>query len=228
MMHDLVSQLARYGGEGALGVLFVLSIVNLGIIGQRVWFFVSRRVSTNQFVQELVPLLRIGDVRRAQSLSQQSPASVCCVATAGLFQAERGLPAVERALATTISRERIVLENNVVVMSELGRIALLVGVVGSLCDLVALGGSTTQALPPEAVLKPIGYSTIVAAMAPTIGAFLVAIPAWLARSIFNVYVQRVMRECEFVARLVLSELVVGDPAPAGSFHQVPKTRRVAA
>ena len=33
MMHDLVSQLARYGGEGALGVLFALSIVNLGIIG---------------------------------------------------------------------------------------------------------------------------------------------------------------------------------------------------
>src|SRR6185369_213208 len=112
MMHDLIEQLAQHGGEAALGVLFVLSIANVGIISQRVWFFARRRINTNRFVQELIPYLRAGDLRRAQSVSQQSTASVCCVASAGFVQADRGLPAMERALATTISRERAVLDDS--------------------------------------------------------------------------------------------------------------------
>src|SRR5262245_32915967 len=107
MMHQLVGRLAQFGGEGALGVLFVLSIVNLGIVSHRIWFFVRHRINANAFVMQLVPLLRGRDLLRAEALSQRETASICSVALAGLSRADHGLQAVEQALEASISHERI-------------------------------------------------------------------------------------------------------------------------
>src|SRR5262245_3947329 len=119
MLHESLGRLAHYGGEGALGVLFVLSIVSVGIISQRVWLFVRRYTNTNRFLHELRPLLRDGDLWRARSVCQQSTASVCSIAWAGLHQAENGVGWMERALATALSRERIELEDKLLLLNEL-------------------------------------------------------------------------------------------------------------
>jgi biopolymer transport protein ExbB/TolQ len=71
-------------------------------------------------------------------------------------------------------------------------------------------------------------STFIPALTPSIGGLLVAIPAWLARSLLSAHVQRIVRECEFVARLVLSQLANAEPAATGSANPFVKARRVAA
>jgi biopolymer transport protein ExbB len=228
MMHQLLGRLAQFGGEGALGVLFVLSTVNFGIISQRVWFFVWYRINAKGFVQQLVPLLQGRDLLRAEALSQRVNASICSVVLAGLWRAEDGLPAVEQALETAISHERIHLEDRLVLLNELARLALLVGLLGSLFDVLALGNPNPTVPPPEPAANPFPLSAMIEAITPLVGGLLVAIPAWLARSMLKAHVQRVLHECEFVARLMASQLALAEPITPTSSVQPSKVRRVAA
>src|SRR5262245_44580757 len=105
MMHDLLGRLARFGGEGLLCALFVMSVINLAIISQRVWFFVRRHINVDKFVKLLVPLLRARDLPRARALSHRGRSSVCSITLAGLTEAEHGLPAAQDAFETAISYE---------------------------------------------------------------------------------------------------------------------------
>jgi len=228
MIHHMLRQLAPYGGEAALAALFLLSIVSVGMIGQRIWLFLQRFHTTDKFAKDLLPLLRVADLRRAESLCQQRNASVCCVALAGLLESGNGLPAVRHALDTAISRERTALEDTFLVLNELGRLALLIGIVGSLFDVLAIGFANSAAGQPDLAGNAVTYSAFFPALAPAIGGLLVAIPAWLARSMLSVHVQRIVRECDFVARLVLSQLASAEPAGAGGSAPFIKTRRVAA
>jgi biopolymer transport protein ExbB/TolQ len=218
MIHNMVRQLAPYGGEAALGALFLLSIVSVGMIGQRVWLFLRRFHNADKFAKELLPLLRSSDLRRAESLCQETNASACCVALAGLLESDKGLSAVRHALDNAISRERTALEDTFIVLNELGRLAVLIGIAGSLFDLLTIGYSGSSA----------ALSAFIPALSPTVGGLLVAIPAWLTRSLLSAHVQRIVRECEFVARLVLSQLASAEPPATGSVNPFVKARRVAA
>jgi biopolymer transport protein ExbB/TolQ len=228
MMHQILERLAQFGGEGALGLLFVLSIVNLGIISQRVWFFARCHINADTFVKQLVALLRVRDVRRAEALSQQANASICVVTLAGLLQADEGALVVEQAMQTATSHERIHLEDKLVLLNELARLSLLVGVLGSLFDVVALGSQIATISTSEGTAGPLAPSAMLAAITPMIGGLLVAIPAWLARSMLNVHVQRALRQCDFVARLVPSQLAVGQSASPTSSVRPLQVQRVAA
>src|SRR5262249_7369772 len=157
-----------------------------------IWLFLGRFHNADKFANELLPLLRTSDWRQAESLCQQTTSSVCCVTLAGLHEANNGLTAVQHAFDIAISRERTALEDTFIVLNELGKIALLIGIVGSLFDLLMIGRSTSAAT----------FSTFLPALTPTIGGLLVAIPAWGTRSMLSAHVQRIVRECEFVARLV--------------------------
>jgi len=228
MMHDLLGRLAQFGGEGALCALFVLSVVNMAVISQRVWFFAKRHMNVAKFVKQLAPLLRVRDFARARNLSQGSNASICAITLAGLSEAENGLPAVQDAYETAISYERIILEDKLVALADIGRLALLIGLLGSLFDVLAFAHSSDKTSPDAvAIAQPI-HAAMIASVSPLIGGLLVAIPGWLARSILNVHVQRILVECQFVARLGSSQLASAEQVKANSPVQSLKLRRVSA
>lgn len=224
MMHQLLGRLAQFGGEAALGMLFVLSIVSLGVIGQRVCFFLRRRIDAHAFARQLAPLLRSRDLLRAEALAQGANTSLHAVALAGLSHADRGLPAVEQSLHASIARERIHLADSLVLLSELAHLGLFVGIAGSLFDLLAVGTATPAITTPEAAPASLNYAALIASVSPAIGGLLVTIPAWLARSLLQMHVQRVVRECEFVARLLCEQLVSPQPTPSASPTQPVPTK----
>jgi biopolymer transport protein ExbB/TolQ len=228
MMHDLLGRIAHYGGEAALCLLFVLSIFNLAIISQRVWFLVRRHTNVDALVNHLVPLLRARELPKARTLCGSAHGGICSVALAGLSQTDHGLPAVQQALATATSCERIHLEDKLILLNELGRLALLVGIVGSLFDVLAISGPNESLPAPGFAIGRLHSSLMAAAICPTIGGLLVAIPAWLARSMLNVHVQRILLECEFVGRLICSQLSLAEQTNPVAPIELLKPRRVAA
>jgi hypothetical protein len=161
MMHDLLGRLAPYGGEGALCALFAFSVINLAIISHRIWFFARRHINANKFLNQLIPLIRGRDLPRARALSQRADASICSTTFAGLIEAEHGLAAVQEAFATAISYERIILEDKLVALKEAGRLALLVGILGSLFDVLAFA-SPSQPVPlPEVTIGRAVHSSLI-------------------------------------------------------------------
>ncbi|MFO0916480.1 MAG: MotA/TolQ/ExbB proton channel family protein [Pirellulales bacterium] len=205
MLHELMRRLAQYGGEGSMIVLAIVSIVNVAGISERAWYFFGRRMNVDRFARQLVAALRSGDTNKAQALLRNSTASITAVAAAGLAQAERGLTAARDAMVTAVARERVLMEDKVLLLSELAKISVWIGITGGLLDLIWFGSQLTLASAPAMTSARV-TDALVRSLAPVVAGLLVALPAWMCASVLKVYVQRRLLECEFVARLVSSQL----------------------
>lgn len=211
MMHGLLLRLALVGGEGALVVLFFASVTSFAIICERLWYIGRRHIKLDEFVRQLVGHLRAGDVRNACTVAQRSDSSVCVTALAGLMHVDQGPDAVRGALAAAVAREKLRLENKLAVLSVVARMALLVGVTGTLFDLLTL--SVPEVVGPAigaAVKQPV-LSQVVATLVPFAAGLCVSLPAYLAAGLLGAYVQRRLLECDFISELIqwqLSDVVV--------------------
>lgn len=222
MMHELVQRLAHFGGEGALVILFILSVVNVAAISERLWYFWKRRLDVDVFAAQLESCLRAGDVSRAEATARQSENSVCVIAAAALTRAGDGLRVTRRALDVAISKERLCLRSKINVFHELGRCALLTGAAGTLLDLLAMNLSKMPGgAGPETASYQV-FQLVVAALAPSAAGLAVAVPAFVASGLLKAYVQRLLLACKFVAQLLISQL----PASATSSrdHGVPQAK----
>ena len=219
-MHELIGRLAQFGGEGALVALFFISIVSVALITERLWYFSRRRIDVDQLARQLVALLRAGDLPKARMLAQHSKSSACSIALAGLTQADYGMQAVRHALVTATSRERLRLENRLNLLNELARISFLIGVTGTLSDLLTIG---TPHVPAAMTTGATGWQPhhlVVATLAPVVAGLLVAIPAYLATGMLRVHVQRLLLECDFITWLVSSQLPSAGTHPNESLQSL--------
>jgi biopolymer transport protein ExbB/TolQ len=211
MMHELLQRLAHFGGECALVILFILSVVNVAAISERFWYFWKRRLDIDDFASQLATLVRAGETVLARTVAEQSENSVCVIVLAALTQAGNGLKAARRALSVAISKERLRLRSKVTIFQDLGRCAILTGIAGTLFDLLAMNLST---IPDGAATESVGYQVLqlaIAALAPSAAGLAVAVPAFIASGIAKAHVERALLACDFVAQLLISQLPVSTP-----------------
>ncbi len=211
MMHELLQRLAHFGGECALVILFILSVVNVAAIGERLWHFWKRRLNVDDFAIQLATLVRAGETARARTLAQQSENSVCVVVQAALTQSGNGLKAVRRALSVAMSKEQARLRSRLAIFRDLGRCALLTGFAGTLFDLLAINLS---AIPDGAGSESVGYRVLqlaIAALAPSAAGLAVAVPAFIASALAKTHVERLLLACDFAAQMLVSHLPASTP-----------------
>jgi biopolymer transport protein ExbB/TolQ len=217
MMHELVGRLAQFGGEAALCALFLISILSVGIISERIWHFARRQANVEEFARQLIVLLRAEDLPKGLALTERSNVSVGSITQAALTQAAHGLHAVRQTLDAAAYRERARLQEKLTILKDLARLSLLIGLAGTLFDLLALGAPNGLA-PPRIDSSTVTqvYHLVTATLAPAVAGLLVAIPAWLATSMLNVHVQRHLFECDFIARVVSAQLEAQATNPVDS------------
>ncbi len=206
MLHGILLRLALMGGEGALVALFFGSVTTFAVICERLWYLWRRHIKLDTFVQPLVACLRSGDLRGARTLAQSSENCVCVTALAGLMQVDYGPEAVRHALATAMERERLRMDNQLAILTVLARISILVGIAGTLCDLLTL--SVPEVAGPligSAVRRPL-LLQLVSTLVPCLAGLCVSVPAYLAAGVLGAYVQRRLRECDFISRLIRWQL----------------------
>ena len=206
-MHQLFERLSQYGGEAALCVLFLISILSVAVISERIWHFARNRVSADEFSRRLIELLRAGDMPSALALSQRSEISVRSITLAALMQTAHGQCAAGHALDAAALHERVRLQNRVGTLSNLARLSLLIGLAGTLFDVLALNASNglAESLTHASNSLPI-YRLVAATLAPTVAGLVVGIMTWLATGMLSSHVQRQLFECDMLARLISFQL----------------------
>jgi len=213
MMHQLMIRLAQMGGECAFWLLLAISIVSSGIISNRVWFLFKYRIDVEEFARALLQHLRTGDWAKARAVANRSAASACMVVAGGLTQIDDGPRAVRRAMRSVRLLERIRLEGHVGVLARLGYTAVLIGLLGTVCDVIAWDASPS----PEATSITTQAATFpFATLAPTAAGLAIAAPALLASTLLKNRVRHRLRLTDWVTQLVLLQL--------GSLHLPAMTR----
>jgi biopolymer transport protein ExbB len=205
MLHQVLNQVSQAGGETILALLLLVSIMTVAIISNRIWFFVCHYIDADKFARQILPVMGDEDWPKARNLARRSTASICLVVQAGLTQVDRGRGAMRDAMQSAKLHERLRLEGQLRLLGALGQSALLLGLLGTVFDLLEFSRE-----PGAHAARLVDAFDAFFILAPTAAGLLVAIPALLAHSLLKGHVRSLIGQVDALIPLLLLQA----PSPA--------------
>jgi len=128
-------ELWDYGGF-VMYVLAALSIIVLALILERVVALRTNAVIPRRFMRQLMEPWRRGDLSAVTKLCANSQVSIARVLRAGLLHLDEGMARVEDAVDNAGNHEATLLRRNLGLISSLGNIATMVGLLGTVLGMI--------------------------------------------------------------------------------------------
>jgi biopolymer transport protein ExbB len=206
ILTQLFLKLTLVGAEWVLWVLVALSFASVGIIVDRIWYFIEHRVDVAELAAKLEQFLRAGDLKSAWQLVAGSDAIECVVVAAGLAAVSRGANACSEAMLSAKARTRTRLEARLAILGSIGSNAPFIGLLGTVLGIVKAAHdmaiqSSSKASDPNAVMAGVFEALVATAVG-----LCVAIPAVVAFNLLQRRVRTTNAQVDSLAHLVLSTL----------------------
>ncbi len=168
------------GGVFMHPILFC-SVVGLGLIIERAWFFTRARTDTRRLMGEVLRSLQDQGLESAQRMLHARRGPIAAVLHSGLARAKRGPEAVEKAIETAASIEIALLERGLIWLATVANIAPLLGFLGTVSGMIHAFEAIAAAEEVSAKLVATGISE---ALITTAAGLIVAIPVQAAHNYF--------------------------------------------
>jgi biopolymer transport protein TolQ len=133
---ERLSRVALLGSAWVLYLLFGLSIFSIGVMIERWFFFNSRRDDIDKLGDDMIALLKSGDIRGADQRLAKSPSIEATVLRPALRWLEGGSGAVEHALEAEMQKKRREIEKGMTSMGTIGNNAPFVGLLGTVIGVI--------------------------------------------------------------------------------------------
>jgi biopolymer transport protein ExbB/TolQ len=171
-----------------LYILMGLSVLSIGLIIERWWFFTRRKTDVAALSDGLRKALRTHDVTTARKLLEQDPSVEAEIINEALGWYDQGAEAVEQIVAKAVRARRKKFEAGLVFLGTLGNNAPFIGLFGTVLGIVTafkeLGATTGNAGGASAGMNNVMSSISEALIATAVG-ILVALPAVIYYNIFQ-------------------------------------------
>jgi biopolymer transport protein ExbB/TolQ len=203
-MIERLSRVALLGSAWVLYLLFGLSIFSIGIMIERWIFFRVRRDDTDKLADDLVSLLRNGDVRGADQVLAKSRSIEASVVRPALKWLDGGPAAIEEALDAEMRKKRRELERGMTPMGTIGNNAPFIGLLGTVIGVIDAFHLLGQGQNKEAMSNVMsGISE--ALVATGVGLF-VALPAVVAYNLMGKKVNDIEANVAIIGKQLLAYL----------------------
>jgi biopolymer transport protein ExbB len=211
-----------------LYLLLALSVLSIGVIIERWWFFRKRRGDVQVMAEKLRRALRTGDLLTAREGLRASSSVEAAVILEALEWYTQGAEAVEQIVAKAVRLRRKQLENGLVFLGTLGNNAPFIGLFGTVLGIVTafkeLGASTGSMASGAGGMNGV-MSAIAEALVATAIGILVAIPAVVAYNIFQKRGADIEENANSLGNVVLASLKAQGEPPAGEDLEEEESRR---
>ena len=186
---DIQSRLTAFAKLGAgwvMWLLVALSIVTVAIALERAYVFLSRRDNARSLREDLLRLLKKGDVSGAQKRLSESKSYEAEIVASALSMSEHGVEAMEQRLQGEKTLARASMERNLAFLGTVGNNAPFIGLLGTVIGIInAFAALSAESLnASNTVMSEVGEALVATAIG-----LLVALPA----VVFYNYYQRVIR-----------------------------------
>ena len=175
-------EVAAVGGEWVLWGLLLLSVISLGIMLDRFWWFSRHRCNVDVLVAQLLDKADKGEVEAALKILRDHPSQETQMAAKCLDWQDSGTDAMANMLEVVIRERRPVLERGLLFLGTLGNNAPFIGLFGTVLGVVQafveLGKHAGGGM--DKVMGSIGEALIATAVG-----ILVAIPAVVAFNLLS-------------------------------------------
>ena len=181
LMQKLVF-VAQIASSAVLYVLLALSVISIGVIIERWWYFRRRRDDFDALSDALRKALAKGDLASARTLLARSPSVEAAVVSEALDWWNEGPESVEQILVKAVRHRRKKFEAGLLFLGTLGNNAPFIGLFGTVLGIVTafreLGSNSMGAMGNV-------MSGIAEALISTAVGILVALPAVIAYNVFH-------------------------------------------
>jgi len=181
LMQKLVF-VAQLASSAVLYVLLALSVISIGVIIERWWFFRRRRIDVDAMSDDLRRLLAKKDVATARKTLAASESVEAAIIVEALDWWDQGPDAVEQILVRAIRSRRKRFEAGLLFLGTLGNNAPFIGLFGTVLGIVTafreLGTAQMGAMGNV-------MSGIAEALISTAVGILVALPAVVFYNVFQ-------------------------------------------
>ena len=196
---ETVSQIVLY-------VLMALSVLSIGVVIERWFYFRRRRVDIGALSQKLEKLLRAGDFAGAAAELKKSRSVEAEIIGEALRWRTEGAESVEQILSKAVRERRKSFEGGLLFLGTLGNNAPFIGLFGTVLGIVTafrqLGSTTAgQSSGMGNVMSGIAEALIATAVG-----ILVALPAVIAYNVFQKKGSEVEENSNALGNLLLAAL----------------------
>jgi len=194
---------ALLGAGWVLWLLVFLSVGCIAIALERTWFLLSDRAAAGELGQAVNAFLASGDTAALGAALAALGGFEARVLAAGLELAPHGVDAAEKAMAGTVTAEKMRMERGLSFLATVGSNAPFLGLFGTVLGIIKafhdLAINTDEA--SEAVMAGISEALVATAVG-----LLVAIPAVVLYNVFSRWVKSRLSRSQSLANLVLARL----------------------
>jgi biopolymer transport protein ExbB/biopolymer transport protein TolQ len=187
MLVEKLLSVAEIGSQVVLYVLLGLSVISIGVIIERIWYFAKRKVDTVRLGKDLLKKLEAGDRAGAEKLLRSSRGIEPAIVADALAWFDKGPEAVQEILQNGVREKRKEYESGLLFLGTLGNNAPFIGLFGTVLGIVTafreLGTTTAQTGAAGNMNNVMGG--IAEALVATAVGILVALPAVIAYNNFQ-------------------------------------------
>ncbi len=200
-----------------LYLLMALSVLSIGIIIERWWYFRRRRADLDTLGEGLRRALAHDDVPAAREVLRESRSLEAAIVLEALDWYGQGPDAVEQIVARAIRTRRRQFEGGLVFLGTLGNNAPFIGLFGTVLGIVTAFkelGATTGAAAGAGGMNNVMSAIAEALIATGIG-ILVALPAVIAFNVFQKKGSEIEENANALGNVVMASLMSESPPTPG-------------
>jgi biopolymer transport protein ExbB len=209
---DIQQRLTAFAMLGATWVMWLLiglSVISVGIILERVYYYLASGDDFRRLREDVLPLLKKGDLAAVGQRLEKSRSFEARVLSAGIDWADRGAEAAAEGMVSATQLAKLNMERNLAFLGTVGNNAPFVGLLGTVIGIIrsfhALNQS--QGKLSETLMSDVGEALVATAIG-----ILVAIPAVAFFNYFQRIIKARLGQAETLSHELLAHLRADKPA----------------
>lgn len=201
------------GGSPIFLVLIGCSIVTLGIVLERAYYFWKREGKPDKTLSQCLRKLQYGDVNSAEAACETTAHPMGAVAREIFRKTAGHLESLEERMQIAMSQQKLLLEKNLNILGTMAAIAPLIGLLGTVWGIMRAFQNMAQTGSAAPTVVAAGVAE---ALVTTAAGLIIAVPALILYNHFsrrmNVMLTVAENHSRTIRRAVLN-LQSGEPRP---------------
>jgi biopolymer transport protein ExbB len=210
-IQERLTAFAMLGAQWVMWLLVGLSVIGLGIVLERAYYYLASSDDFRKLRDDVVPLIKKGDLKGAAARLEKSRSFEAKVLNAGLDWSDRGAEAAAEGMMSASQVAKLNMERNLAFLGTVGNNAPFVGLLGTVIGIIRSFHelNATQGKLSDTLMSEVGEALVATAIG-----IVVAIPAVAFFNFFQRVIKARLGQADSLSHELLAQLRAEKPSAA--------------
>lgn len=209
-IQERLTAFAMLGATWVMWLLIGLSVIMLGIVFERAYYYLASSDDFRRLRDDIAPLLKRGDLRAVGQRLERSRSFEAKVLAAGIDWSDQGPEAAAESMVSATQLAKLNMERNLAFLGTVGNNAPFVGLLGTVIGIIRSFHELNQS---QGKLSDTLMAEVGEALVATAIGIIVAIPSVAFFNFFQRVIRSRLGQAETLSHELLAHLRSDKPTP---------------